>query len=247
MQSKMSMTEHLNELRRRIFVGLAAILVAATVAFFFSDKILALLTLPAGGLKLKAFGLMDGFLIKTRIALYCGVVIDFPVWASEIYAFVSPGLTDDERGSAFPLLFGSLVLFALGSAFGYYLLWGIIRVLLTLFPAQVDLLPSADSYISFVVFFLLACGIAFELPSILVLLVRLRLLNTRLMRRHRKVAYFILFAFAEIITPVSDPIVAPLTVMLPLVVLYELSIFLGQRVENHRKRDTTSLMDVTGQ
>jgi len=236
----MDLADHLNELRKRVLVAIAAILIVAAVAFFFSDRILEILLLPSGGLQLKAFGLMDGFLIKARVALYTGIVLAFPIWAYELYAFVAPGLTDEERGIVFPFLFGSMGLFVLGTAFGYYLLWEIIRVLLTFFPAQIALLPNADSYISFVVFFLLACGIAFQLPTALVLLVQLRLLNTRLMRKYRKVAYFVLFVFAELITPVSDPIVAPMTVMVPLVVLYELSIVLGKRVENRRKTLETS-------
>ncbi len=109
-----------------------------------------------------------------------------------------------------------------------------IRVLLQLFPSQVSLLPTADGYISFITFFLLASGLAFQLPVILILLVRLRILNTEIMRRQRRVAYFGLFVFAEIITPISDPIVAPLTVMMPLVILYELSIWISSRIEVKR-------------
>ena len=73
--------------------------------------------------------------------------------------------------------------------------------------------------------FLLACGLAFQLPTVLIILVHLHILNTNILRKQRKIAYFALFAFAEIITPVSDPIVAPLTVMAPLIVLYEISIW----------------------
>ncbi len=236
MEKKMSIIGHLEELRRRIFISLGAILLAAIVAFIFSNQILGLILLPSGGLKLNAFNLMDGFFIKWQVALFTGIVVAFPVWAYEVYSFVSPGLYTTERKVIFPLLFGSLFLFALGAAFGFYLLWGMIRVLLQIFPPQVELLPSADAYISFVVFFLLACGLAFQLPTIVVGLVQLRILNTRLLRKQRRVAYFVLFAFAEIITPVADPIVAPLTVMVPLVILYELSIFLGARIEAGRKQ-----------
>jgi sec-independent protein translocase protein TatC len=234
MDKEMLLSDHLNELRRRLIIAVLAILAAAAASFFFSDRILQVLLLPSGGLHLQAFSLMDGFMIKTRIALYTGIVVAFPVWAYEIYSFVSPGLTSSERGMTFPLFFGSLGLFTIGTIFGFYLLWGIIKVLIGLFPSEVSLLPTADSYISFVVFFLLACGIAFQLPTALVLLVELHLLSSDLMRRHRKSAYFTLFVFAEIITPVSDPIVAPLTVMIPLVILYELSIYLGKRIENRR-------------
>ncbi len=235
MEKNMSIIGHLEELRRRILISLAAILLAAIVAFIFSNQILGILLLPSGGLKLNAFSLLDGFFIKWQIALYTGIVVAFPVWAYQIYSFIRPGLYSNERKVMFPLLFGSLFLFALGAIFGFYLLWGMIRVLLQFFPPQVGLLPTADAYISFVVFFLLACGLAFQLPTILVGLVQLHILNTRLLRKQRRIAYFVLFAFAEIITPVSDPIVAPLTVMLPLVILYELSIFFGGRIEAGRK------------
>ena len=96
-----------------------------------------------------------------------------------------------------------------------------------IFPSQVSLLPSADGYISFVTFFLVASGLAFQLPVVLTLLIRRCILNTHIMRRQHRLAYFVLFAFAEVITPISDPIVAPLTVMGPLVVLHEASICLG--------------------
>jgi sec-independent protein translocase protein TatC len=235
-EKNMSIIGHLEELRRRILIALAAILLASIVAFIFSNQILGILLLPSGGLKLNAFSLLDGFFIKWQIALYTGIVVAFPVWAYQIYSFIKPGLYSNERKVIFPLLIGSLILFTLGAVFGFYLLWGMIRVLLQFFPPQVGLLPTADAYISFVVFFLLACGLAFQLPTVIVGLVQLHVVNTRLLRKQRRIAYFVLFAFAEIITPVSDPIVAPLTVMLPLVILYELSIFFGQRIESGRKQ-----------
>ncbi|MGA2110928.1 MAG: twin-arginine translocase subunit TatC, partial [Anaerolineales bacterium] len=145
-----------------------------------------------------------------------------------------PGLLPNERRIIFPLLGGSLLLFLLGAAFGFYLLWGMIRVLVALIPSEVQFLPDADDYISFVTFFLLACGLAFQLPTIIILLVQLRILNSNLLKKQRRIAYFALFVFAEIITPVSDPIVAPLTVMIPLSILYEASIFLAARLEKGR-------------
>ncbi len=236
-EKEMSITEHVEELRMRILVSVAAILIVAMVAFVFSDKILAFILLPAGGMRLKAFSLLDGFFIKWRLALYAGIVVAFPVWAYQAYQYISPGLYENERKTLFPLLFGALTLFLIGAAFGYYLLWGMIRVLIQFFPPQVDLLPTADDYISFVIFFMLACGLAFQLPTVIVILVQLRILNTSIMRKQRRIAYFILFAFAEIITPVSDPIVAPLTVMVPLLILYEFSLFLAGRIEAGRARE----------
>jgi sec-independent protein translocase protein TatC len=238
----MSLLEHLEELRQRLIVSVAAILVATTAAFFLSDAIIKVLLLPSGGLHLNAFSLMDGFMIKWRVALYASIVITFPIWAYELYGFVSPGMLERERRVIFPTLAGSLSLFTIGSLFGYYMLWGMIRIMIQLFPPQVQFLPSADDYISFVVFFLLTCGLAFQLPILLVSLVQLHILSASKLRRQRRLAYFALFAFAEIITPVSDPIVAPLTVMAPLVILYELSIWLAGRIEVGRSHHAEGMV-----
>ena len=232
----MTVIEHLEELRRRIIVSALAILTATAAAFFLSNALLQILLLPSGGLQLNAFSLMDGFMIKWRIALYTGIVVAFPVWAYQLYRFISPGMLERERRAILPALAGSLVLFAIGALFGYYLLWGMIRVLIQLFPQEVKFLPSADDYISFVIFFLISCGLAFQLPILLLILVQLRVLSSDVLRKQRRIAYFVLFVFAEIITPVSDPIVAPLTVMVPLVLLYELSIWLAKGIERRRKK-----------
>jgi sec-independent protein translocase protein TatC len=235
-EEAMSLTEHFEEFRRRLLISVAAILIATILAVIISDPLLKILLLPAGGLKLNAFELMDGFLIRFRVALYAGIVVAFPVWAYQLYRFISPGLLDEERKVVFPMLFGSLVLMLLGMVFGYYLLWGMIRVMREMFPTEVTFLPSADGYISFVIFFLLAAGVVFQLPTVILLLVQLRILNTRILRSQRKIAYFALFAFAEVITPVVDPIIAPLTVMGPMILLYELSIILARRMEIRREK-----------
>src|SRR5258707_6732842 len=96
-----SLTEHLDELRRRIIYAAIAILVPTAIAFFFSDYVLNLLTLPSGGMQLKAFSLMDGFMIKWRVSLMAGLVVAFPFWAYQIYAYIQPGLYEHERRAIF--------------------------------------------------------------------------------------------------------------------------------------------------
>ena len=118
----MRLLDHLEELRRRIIVAVLAVVIAATGCFFLSDWILKILLLPSGGLRLRAFGLMDGFTIKLRIALYAGIVAAFPVWAHQALRFVGPGLLPEERRRTFPFLVAMLVLFAGGTAFGFNLL-----------------------------------------------------------------------------------------------------------------------------
>ncbi len=227
----MSFSDHLSELRRRLLVAAVAVFAGTVVAYFFADSALTVLLLPSGGLHLRAFRLLDGLMIKLRLALYGGIILTTPLWAHQLIGFVSPGLRRSERSLVMPLLVASVVLFAAGTCFGYYLLWSMIKVLVQLFPPRIEYMPSADDYISFVTFFLLSCGISFQLPCLLIILVRLHVLSVFVLKKRRRVAYFILFAFAEIITPVSDPIVAPLTVMFPLVILYEATLLVARRIE----------------
>jgi sec-independent protein translocase protein TatC len=177
---------------------------------------------------------MDGFLIRFRIALYLGVAVAFPIWGYELYRFVAPGLQERERQAVLPGLLASTGLFILGVVFGYVLLRTMIRVMVSFFPPEVAFLPVADDYLSFVVFFLLACGVAFQLPVVLTILVQLRILSVSILKKQRRIAYFVLFVFAEIVTPVTDPIVAPLVVLIPLVILYEGSILAAVRIEKRR-------------
>ncbi len=233
-EKEMPFLDHLEELRRRILISLLAIIIITAVALVFSDTLLKVLLIPSGGLRLKAFGLMDGFMIKFRIALYIGVAAAFPIWGFELYRFFVPGLLARERKALLPGLLMSSCLFVLGVIFGYYLLGEMIRVMIAFFPPEVDFLPAAEDYISFVTFFLVACGVAFQLPVVITILVQLRILSATVLRKQRKIAYFVLFVFAEIVTPVSDPIVAPLVVMIPLILLYEGSIWIAIRIEAGR-------------
>jgi sec-independent protein translocase protein TatC len=224
----MPLTGHLEELRSRLLISVIAVLVTTALAFILSDHIIAILKGPAGNITLHVFSPMDGFFVKWRVALFCGLALAFPIWGYELIAFIAPGLTDQERRVIVPLVGVGFFLFALGAAFGYYLLFGMINVLIALFGPQLDYFPSADAYISFVVFFLISTGIAFEMPVVLYGLVRLHILSTTLLRKQRRYFYFIMFVFAEIITPVSDPIIAPLTITVPLVLLYEITLFIAR-------------------
>lgn len=232
----MSLLDHLEELRWRILWSLIAIVVIALVALLFADNILNLLLIPSGGMRLKAFNIMDGFMIKFHISIYIGIAAAFPIWAFQLYQFFSPALLDHERRMILPSLIFSSILFALGVAFGFYMLPEIIKVFVGFFPTQVDFLPSAQEFISFVLFFLLTCGLLFQLPILLTILIHLRVLSTDLLQSQRRIAYFILFVIAELVTPVADPILAPMIIMAPLVILYEISILAGKRIESQRRK-----------
>ncbi len=232
----MPLTAHLEELRSRLIVSIFAVLVTTIVGFVLADQIIAIVKIPAGGITLHVFSPMDGFFVKWRIALFTGLALASPIWVYQLVAFIAPGLTDEEKRVVVPVVGAGFVLFALGAAFGYYLLFGMMNVLIALFGPQLDYFPSADAYISFVIFFVLSVGVAFELPVLLYTLVRLHVISTELLRKQRRYFYFAMFVFAEIITPVSDPIIAPLTITVPLVLLYELTLIIARWGERQRER-----------
>jgi sec-independent protein translocase protein TatC len=238
----MTAIDHLEELRQRILVSLAAILVVTITAFFFSDNILHILLIPSGGLKLSALNLMDGLTIKIHISLYVGVAVAFPIWAFQLYSFFSPALLEHERRTILPALVFSSLLFVLGVSFGYYFLHEIIKVFMGFYSSEITYLASAQDYISFVLFFLLICGLTFQLPILLTILIQLRVLSVELLQKQRRIAYFILFVIAELVTPVADPFLAPMIVLIPLIVLYEISILAGRNIERQRHKAEMALM-----
>jgi sec-independent protein translocase protein TatC len=229
-EKRMGVIEHIEELRSRLIISLIAILVTTALAYFFSDTILSILTQPAGGLKLVAFSPMDGFMIRFRIALYGGVALAAPVWIYQLVRYLEPGLLPTEKRFIIPGVAGAVLLFFLGNLFGYYMLSKMLEVMFSMFGTDLQYLPSADQYISFIVYFLLAIGISFELPVVILILMKLGIITPDFLRKQRRVAYFVLFMFAELITPVADPIVAPMVVMIPMLLLFELALFLSRFV-----------------
>jgi len=229
-EKRMGVLEHLDEFRSRLIIALIAILVTTSLAYIFSDTLIYILRAPAGDIKLQAFSPLDGFMIRFRVALYGGIALAAPVWIYQLMRYLEPALLPSEKRFLIPGVLAMVVLFLLGNAFGYLMLHNMMGVLFTMFGSELNYLPSADQYISFVVYFLISTGIAFELPVVLLILIKLGIISPDFLRRRRKVAWFIIFVVAELITPVADPIVAPTVVMLPMIFLFELALFLARFV-----------------
>jgi sec-independent protein translocase protein TatC len=245
-EKRMGIIEHIEELRSRLIISIIAILVTTTLAYVFSDAILEILTRPAGGLKLVALSPMDGFMIRFRVALYGGLALAAPVWIYQLVRYLEPGLLPHEKRYIIPGVAGMVALFLLGNVFGYVMLANMLTVMLTMFGSTLTYLPSADQYISFVVYFLLAVGISFELPIVILILMKIGIVSPEFLRKQRRIAYFVLFVFAELVTPVADPIVAPLVVMLPMAILFELALFLSRFVVPKPKAAPAALPTASG-
>lgn len=229
-EKRMGVIEHLEELRSRLIIAIVAILVTTTLAYIFSDTIIYFLRQPAGEIKLQALSPLDGFMIRFRVALYGGIFLAAPIWIYQLVRYIEPALMPYEKKFIIPGITAMVLLFVIGNIFGYLMLYNMMPVLFAMFGSELNYLPSADQYISFVVYFLISTGIAFEMPIIILILIKLGIVSPQWLRKQRKVAWFIIFVFAELITPVADPIVAPMVVMVPMILLFELALFAAKFV-----------------
>lgn len=237
-ERRMTLIEHLEELRRVLIISLTAWAVASVVGVTGSGLVIELLVRPLHYLartnpeaaKLHYFGLFGFFGIHLKVGLAVGFALALPVILWQVWSFIGPGLRPNERRFARPLLVSSLSLFAAGALLAYAFLYIAVRFLAP-FVSGPDLVlfTGADEYLGFVVILMLAFGVTFEFPVALVLLASAGLVSSGALRKKRLAAMFIITAVALIVTPGVDPI-TPMALAVPLVLLYEGSILVIRRM-----------------
>jgi|SRR5579859_3091711 len=222
----MSLVEHLEELRRRLIIVVAAILVAAIVGFLLSQSIIDLLInrLPAGYEKLYFTGVADAFGVRVKVALFAGVAIAMPIILYEVWRFVTPGLTTRERRLIWPMLIGALVLFALGMSVGYVIIPFALNFLLSFGePGKIEPLLTINEYIGFVTTMMLAFGLVLEFPIVLIALARVGVLSYTRIAAQRRFVILGITIFAIVVTPGGDPF-SPTILGVVMYVLFEISL-----------------------
>lgn len=204
----MSLLEHLEELRTRIIVVAFTILAGSVVGFFLSVPIIDLLraALPSEGVDVIQITVGEALGVRLRLALMTGIALGMPVILYEVWAFVTPGLTRNERRFVWPLLGLAIVLFALGLVVGYVILPVAVGFLLSLSLPGVPALLSLAEYVGFVTTLMIAFGLAFEFPVILLLGARVGALSYGFLAARRRWAILVIVLFAILITPGGDPI-----------------------------------------
>ncbi len=251
--SKAPLIEHLIELRQRLFKSVIAILLAFVVCFFFASDIFNVLIGPyeqaAGAertIELIYTAPQEYFFTQLKLALFGALFIAFPVLATQIYMFVAPGLYKNERGAFMPFLIATPILFLIGAALVYYLVMPLAMGFFLSMEqvggdgkASIQLLPRVSEYLGLIMVLIFAFGLVFQLPVLLTLLGRAGLISSATLKEKRKYAIVIAFILAAVLTP-PDPI-SQISLALPTLLLYEVSILSVRMIE--RKRAETAKED----
>ena len=252
-ESQAPLIEHLVELRKRLIWAIVAFFAAFLVCFYFAKQLFNLLVIPFkwavtwAGLPHNKVELIytapqEFFFTQVKVAMFGGMLLAFPVIATQIYKFVAPGLYRNERKAFLPFLFASPILFLIGGALVYFfftpmVMWFFLAMQQTgpESEVQISLLPKVSEYLSLIMTLIFSFGLVFQLPVITSLLVRAGLLTEQGLKEKRKWAIVIAFVAAAVLTP-PDP-VSQIGLALPTILLYEVSIFMARLIEKGRVKE----------
>jgi sec-independent protein translocase protein TatC len=225
-EDRLSLVDHLDELRTRIILSVITFGVALALCFWQNHLILRIVNDPLNGRKPITLGVAEPFTTTFTLAAYAAILISLPVLLYQVYAFILPAFTPGERRVAMPLLLMVPFLFIAGVVFGYYVvLPAALKFLLHFNTDQFRVEIRARDYYSFVSLTLVACGLLFQIPVGILGLNRLGVVTPRQLRKNRRYAILVIAVLAMLL-PGVDP-VSMLIEMVPMIVLYELSILLA--------------------
>ena len=239
---------HLGELRTRLIKSFIFFIVAFIISYIYSEKIYSFLVQPYSSAiiennldrRLIFTALHEAFLTYLKVAFFASIFITSPIFLTQIWKFIAPGLYKNEKQALLPYLIATPVLFLLGGVLVYYLIMPLAIKFFLSFESTaevgsiaIQLEAKVNEYLSLIMRLIFAFGISFQLPVILSLLARVGIVDSSYLKTRRKYVVVIIFAVAAILTP-PDPI-TQIGLALPLLILYELSILTVKLIE--KKKD----------
>jgi sec-independent protein translocase protein TatC len=229
---------HLNELRSRLLKSVFAVIICSVISYVLADWIFRVLTIPAAGHTLIYIDMTEMLGIYMKVCLTAGITLAMPYLVYQVLMFVFPALTDREKKYIILVIPWVVLMFLGGIAFSYFVLMPpAVRFLFNFGSDIATPQIRIGSYIGVVTRIVVATGVVFELPVISTFLARLGIINSAWLASKRKVAVILAFVLGAIITPTFDP-VNQLAIALPLIALYEMSIWLAKLVQHRQPRET---------
>jgi len=239
--------DHLIELRTRLLHSVIVVVILFLACFYFASEIFDVLIVPykwgANDPNPEIFftALQDVFFVEVKIAFFGAIFLGFPMIASQLYKFIAPGLYNNEKGAFLPFLVAAPILFFLGSCLVYFFVMPNAVYFFLLFAREgaeaggttITSILTAPAYLSLIMLLIFAFGLAFQLPVALTLLIKAGLLSAEGLKSKRKYAILMAFIFAAVLTP-PDPL-SQIGLALSIMALYEVSIFIGERIEKNRE------------
>ena len=228
-EDRLTLVEHLDELRTRIVVSLVVFGVAVGLCFWQNHLLLEIATnpLPGDHDELLTFGVTEPFTTTLTVSTYGALILSMPIWIYQLYAYVLPAFSRSERRVLMPLLVAAPLLFLVGVVFAYFVVMpAAVGFLLDFNENQFNTQLRARDYLSFFSMTMIAGGVVFEMPLAILAVTRLGIVKVEQLRSNRRYAYLVIAVVAAAL-PGIDP-VSMLIEMVPLLVLYELSILLAR-------------------
>jgi sec-independent protein translocase protein TatC len=243
-EGRMTLAEHLTELRRRVIICSVALVVFAVLVFIFYNRVLHFLSGPyeevtkgtqnqacgataTTGCKLIATGPLEPLLVRVKVSTYGAIALSIPVIFWETWRFVTPGLNKNERRYGIVFGIAIVLLFALGAVVAWVTVEPALKFLLGAGGSGIQPLLAADKYLTLVALMIAAFGVAFEFPVLLVFLLLVRVINTRQLRSIRRWMIVGIVTFSAVITPSSDPF-SLFFMAVPMYLFYEIAIVIGR-------------------
>ena len=246
-ESKMPLIDHLIDLRRRLIHSFIAIIVLFFFCYYFAENIFGFLVQPltdillglGGDRQLIYTALYEAFFTYIKVAFLTALFIAFPFISMQLWMFVAPGLYKHEKMAFLPFLVATPILFFMGGALVYYLIFPMAFSFFISFEVAagdgtlaIESMPRVGEYLSLVIRLIFAFGLCFELPVIMTLLARVGMITSKGMREKRKYAVVLAFVAAAILTP--PDVISQIGLAVPTILLYEISILCVRMVEKKR-------------